>query len=132
MYKFYLESKGNEDIGFLVSLEKSTKIPFDIKRIFYIHGVPSDGERGAHAYYNTKQVFICLSGSLKVRCFDGVNEYIHELNKCYEALYIPSKIWRSTFEHFSDTVLLVISSLEYNEDDYIRDYNKFLEVIVCM
>ena len=132
MYKFSLNNKGNSEIGFLVLLEKNTNIPFNINRIFYTYGVPKDCERGSHAYYNTEQVLICLSGSLKVKCFDGKKENIYELNRCDEALYVSPKIWRITFEHSSDAVILVLSSLEYDEADYIRDYDKFMEVVGCI
>lgn len=131
MYKFCLENNGNLDIGLLVPLENGTNIPFDVKRIFYIYGVPYGSERGAHAYYNTEQVLICISGSLKIKCFDGEKEKIYKLDKPDEALYIEPHIWRTTFEYSSDAVLLVLSSLEYNEEDYIRDFDKFLEVVKC-
>ena len=130
-YKFKLNKKGNHDIGFLIPLENDFNLPFEAKRIFYTYGVPAESDRGSHAYYNTKQVLICISGSLKIKCFDGYKEEVYELNKSDEALYIDSHIWRTTFEHSCDAVLLVLSSLEYNEEDYIRDYNKLKEVIKC-
>ena len=128
-YKFKLNKKGNYDIGFFISLENNFNLPFEVKRIFYTYGVPIESNRGFHAYYNTKQVLICICGSLKVKCFDGENEEVYELNKCDEALYIGPNVWRTSFEHSSNTVLLVLSSLEYNEEDYIRDYEKFLKLV---
>lgn len=124
-YKFNLNTKGTKDIGFLVSLELGHNIPFKVKRIFYTYNVPFESNRGSHAYYNTKQVLICVSGSLKINCFDGINEKIYELNSPDEALYVSPKVWRTTFEHSADAVLLVLSSLEYDENDYIRDYDEF-------
>ena len=131
-YKFNLNVKGTKDKGFLVPLELGDNIPFEIKRIFYTYDVPYDSSRGAHAYNNTEQVLICVSGSLNIICFDGNKETIYELNSPNEALYVAPNIWRTTFEHSADAVLLVISSLEYNESDYIRDYNEFLEVVKCI
>ena len=128
-YKFKLNKKGNHGIGFLIPLENDFNIPFKVKRIFYTYDVPTGNSRGAHAYYNTKQVLICICGSLKVKCFDGEKVEVYELNKCDEALYIAPHIWRISFEHSSDAVLLVLSSLEYNEEDYIRDYDKFLKLV---
>ena len=128
-YKFKLNKKGNNDIGFLIPLENNYNLPFEVKRIFYTYDVPTESNRGTHAYYNTKQVLICICGSLKVKCFDGENEIIYELNKSDEALYIAPHVWRTTFEHSPDAVLVVLSSLEYNEEDYIRDYEKFLEIV---
>lgn len=130
-YKFNLNTKGTKDTGFLVPLELGTNIPFEVKRIFYTYNIPFESNRGAHAYHNTEQVLICVSGSLKVKCFDVINENIYELNSQEQALYIAPKVWRTTFEHSSDAVLLVLSSLEYDENDYIREYDKFLEVVKC-
>ena len=112
-------------------MEKGFNIPFEVKRIFYIHDVPFECSRGSHAYYNSKQVLICLSGNLKIKCFDGKEEIIYTLNNPKEALYIEAKVWRTTFEYSIDTVLLVLSSLEYDDNDYIRNYNQFLEVVKC-
>lgn len=130
-YIIDLKIKGNEDVGYLVPLEQDFNIPFEAKRIFYTYNVSFESNRGSHAYYNTEQVLICVSGSLKIKCFDGNKETIYELNSPNEALYVAPNIWRTTFEHSSDAVLLVLSSLEYNELDYIRDYNQFLEVVKC-
>ncbi len=132
IYKFKLNSKGSKDTGFLVPLEFSNNIPFEIKRIFYTYNVPTYSERGFHAYHSTQQILICLYGKIKTKCFDGKYERIYELNSYNEALYISPHIWRTTFEYSKDAVLLVLSSLEYNEEDYIRDYDKFLEVINCI
>lgn len=128
-YKFNLNTFGNDQIGNLVPLEYNTNIPFEAKRIFYTYNVPFESNRGAHAYYNTEQVLICISGNLKIKCFDGIDENIYELNNPKEAIYIAPKVWRTTFEHSSDAVLLVLSSLEYDENDYIRAYDEFKQLI---
>lgn len=66
-----------------------------------------------------------------MKCFDDDKEFVYELNKHDEALYIEPHIWRTSFGYSPDAVLLVLSSLEYNEEGYIRDYDKFMEVILC-
>ena len=128
-YKFDLNTFENNESGILVPLEYNTNLPFEVKRIFYTYNVPYEGNRGAHAYHNTQQVLICISGKLKIKCFDGIDTKIYELNSSNEALYISPKVWRTTFEHSSNAVLLVLSSLEYDENDYIRDYNEFKKLI---
>lgn len=128
-YKFDLNTFGNNDVGNLVPLEHNTNIPFEVKRIFYTYNVSFESNRGAHAYHNTEQVLICVSGNLKIKCFDGNKEIIYELNSPDEALYVSPKVWRTTFEHSTDAVLLVLSSLEYDENDYIRDYDEFKQRI---
>ena len=128
-YIVNLKNKGNKDIGYLVPLEYNTNLPFEVKRIFYTYNVPYENNRGAHAYYKTQQVLICISGSLNIKWFDGIDTKIYELNSPNEALYISPKVWRTTFEHSKDAVLLVLSSLEYDEKDYIIDYNEFKKLI---
>ena len=130
--KFNLNKKGNNEVGYLIPLELNNNLYFLPKRIFYTYGVPTNGNRGAHAYHKTEQVRICISGSLKLKCFDGREEVIYQLNSPDEAVFVEPHIWRTTFDHSKDAVLLVLSSLEYNEDDYIRDYDKFMEVVSCI
>ena len=126
-YEFKLLNIGCENDGFLVPLNHMDNIPFEVKRIFCIYGIKSKQNRGEHAYYYTKQVLICISGNLKIKCFDGKEEKIYKLNSLDQALYVSPKVWRSTFEHSIDLVLLVLLSIEYNENDYMRDYDKFLD-----
>lgn len=122
---FKLDRKGSKEQGLLVPLDN---LPLKVRRIFYIYNTPKNSKRGAHAYKNTEQVLICVNGSIKVSCFDGVKETIYELSNPDEALYISPKIWRTTFDHSEDAVILALSSLEYDKNDYIRDYDKFLGV----
>ena len=130
-YKFNMNIKGTKERGFLVPLEYDNNLPIQVNRIFFIYNVPKSIKRGAHAYKKTKQVLICVSGSIKISCFDGKNKVEYELNNPEEALYVSPNIWRETYDHSSDAVILVLSSLEYNEQDYIRDYDKYMEVISC-
>lgn len=132
MLKFKLGAKGTKEQGLLVPLEQGNNLPIEVNRIFYIYNVPESSKRGAHAYKNTQQVLICVSGSIKVTCFDGKHKTEYALNSPDEALYIPPSIWRETYNHSSDAVVLVLSSLEYDENDYIRNYNEFMEGVKCI
>lgn len=123
-YKFNL--KGVSNRGTLIPLEKEINIPFEVKRIFYTFGMEDEDSRGKHDYHKTRQVLIAMSGDLEVRCFDWKKEYLFKLNNPEEALYINSNIWRTTFNHSKDAVLLILSSEEYSEEDYIRSYNEFM------
>ena len=131
-YKFKLDIRGVKEQGFLVPLEYENNLPINVNRIFYIYNVPKNSKRGAHAYKNTKQVLICISGSINRSCFDGKNKTEYELNSPDQALYMSPNIWRETYNHSSNAVDLVLSSLEYDENDYIRDYDEFMEVIKCI
>ena len=75
-YIIDFNSIGDEQRGYLVSLEENKNIPFSVKRVYYTYGVPTDAQRGFHAHKNLEQVLVCTSGSLKVKCFDGKNEKI--------------------------------------------------------
>lgn len=77
-------------------------------------------------------MLICVSGSIKVTCFYGKHKTEYVLNSPDEALYIHHNIWRETYNHSSDAVVLVLSSLEYDENDYIRNYNEFMEGVKCI
>lgn len=125
---FKLDRIGAKEQGFLVPLDN---LPIKVRRIFYIYNTPENSRRGAHAYKNTEQVLICVSGSIKISCFDGRKKTEYELNSPNEALYMDPNIWRETYNHSSNAVVLVLSSLEYDENDYIRDYNEFMEVVKC-
>lgn len=129
-YKFNLNIKDNN--GILVPLEQDFNIPFEIKRIFYTYKVPNSESRGNHAYFKTKQVLICINGSVEIKCFDGIKESIYKLDNPSQGIYIDAKVWRSTYNHSENCVLLALSSEEYDEDDYIRSYDEFLEVVKCI
>ncbi|WP_122641318.1 sugar 3,4-ketoisomerase [Romboutsia sp. Marseille-P6047] len=129
-YKFNLNKKENN--GILVPLEEDFNILFEIKRVFYTYKVPNNESRGNHAYFKTKQVLICVSGSVEVRCFDGIKESVYKLDNPSQGIYIDPKVWRTTYNHSDDCVVLIISSNSYDESDYIRDYKKFLEEVKCI
>ena len=131
-YKFKLNKKGNHNIGFLIALENNFNLPFEVKRIFYTYNIPQNQSRGNHAYHKTKQVLVCISGSVEIKCFDGEKESIYKLNNPSEALYIDPKVWRTTYNHSLDCVLLILSSHEYDENDYIRNYDEFMEEVRCI
>ena len=118
--KTFIEPDGN-----LVPIESDSDIPFPIERIFYVFGVHNQNDRGKHSHYKTKQVLICLNGEVSVLCKDGNKERIWVLNKPNQALYIPELIWDEQVYTKPDSVLLVLANTNYDESDYITDYNKF-------
>lgn len=119
---------GDEYLGYLVAIEGEKSIPFNIKRVYYTYGVPSDSKRGCHAHKELNQILICINGGLKVRCFDGDKECIYEMSNPNEGLFIGSMIWHEMFDYNENTVLVVLASDYYNESDYIRKYDEFLEL----
>lgn len=113
-----LASYGKEDTGYLVPLDE--EIPFEVKRLFYLTDVPKQVSRGRHAYHETKQVLICVSGEVKVKCQEGEREVIYHLCNNKQGLYLEPYIWREAYDFSEGAVLLVLSSKEYSEEDYIR------------
>ena len=109
-----------------LSVIEGNVIPFEIKRVYYLYDVPSDGYRGGHAHKELRQLLIALSGSFDVVLKDGISEKIVTLNKPNYGLLIPTGIWRELQNFSSGSVCLVLASDEYSEEDYIRDYNEFV------
>jgi hypothetical protein len=117
-----LDSRGN--LSFLQSPEH---VPFDIKRVFWIYDVPGGESRGAHAYKSQEEIIIALSGSFDVLLTDkkGVKFKI-SLNKAYEGLFIPKLTWRSIVNFSTNSCALILSSSNFDKNDYISDYEAFL------
>lgn len=126
--KFVFEQHGNEE-GQLIALENSKNIPFDVKRVYYIFDTLPTVTRGKHAHKNLKQVLICVHGSCKVRLDDGRESETVLLDKPNEGLYLSNLVWREMFDFSEDAVLMVLASEYYNEADYIRNYEEFLQYI---
>lgn len=114
-----------EGRGKLSVIEKSI-VPFEIKRVYYLYDVPSDAFRGGHAHKNLIQFMIALSGSFEVKIDDGSNNKKVMLNKPNQGLLIPSGIWREMDNFSAGAVCLVLASEFFDESDYFRDYNTFL------
>lgn len=115
--------------GSLVALEKGADFPFDIKRVYYIWGTDKDAVRGKHAHRKLEQVIVCTSGSCDFILDDGKERTTVHLNSPAQGLHIKSNIWRE-FTNFSpDCVVMVLASEHYDESDYIRDYQTFLQEI---
>lgn len=102
--------------------------PFELKRVFYLYDVPADSERGGHSHFNGQELIIAIAGSFDVELDDGVERRRWRLDRPYKALYIPTGVWR-TIDNFSGgAVCLVLTSTNYSEEDYVRDYTRFLEL----
>ena len=125
----YVFQPHGDDRGQLVALEEFKDIPFEIKRVFYIYGSDPNVVPGQHANKQSEFVLVNVSGKSKVRVTDGVSEYIVELNKPMQGIYIPKMIWKDMYDFSPDSVLLVITNTHYNKEEYIRDYNEYLKIM---
>lgn len=123
------QQKGDER-GHLVVVEGSKDIPFEIKRIFYIYGSDANVVRGQHANRKSEFVLINVAGSCKVKVLDGKgNEAVFILNRPHTGIYLPTMIWKDMYDFSEDSVLLVLASEHYDAEEYIRDYDRFVEVV---
>ena len=118
-----------DDRGKLVSLEGGQNIPFDIKRVYYMYDTIEGVRRGFHAHKCLQQILIPIHGTCKIHLDDGTETAEVVLDKPYEGLYISNDVWREMYDFSPDAVLMVLASEFYDEKDYIRDYDKFLEYI---
>lgn len=111
--------------GNLSFFENNNQIPFDIKRTYWIYDVPSGQVRGGHAFKESQELIISLSGSFDVVLNDGKNEFVYSLNRSYKALYVPNLIWRNLENFSANSLALIVSNIEYNSKDYIKNFDEF-------
>lgn len=115
--------------GKLVAIEELKDCPFDVKRVYYIWDTLHDVVRGKHAHYDLKQVILCLKGSCDFILDDGTTRETVHLDDPSKGIYIDSFIWREFTNFSEDCVVLVLASEHYNTDDYIYDYQEFLDKV---
>lgn len=112
-------------LGILNAIEGGQDIPFEIRRTYYITGVPGDVTRGFHSHRQLEQVLICLNGSVKIRLKTPSEEEVILLDHPSRGLLIGHMIWREMFDFSPGAVLMVLASQHYTEEDYIRDYAQY-------
>ena len=125
---FDFEEHGDER-GILIALEENKNIPFDIRRCYYMYNTQPGVRRGFHAHKSLEQVLICVSGSCRILLDDGRTRETVLLDRPNKGLYLSHNIWREMYDFSDDAVLMVLASQLYDESDYIRSYDEFLEYI---
>ncbi|MCR4866349.1 MAG: FdtA/QdtA family cupin domain-containing protein [Lachnospiraceae bacterium] len=130
MYKIIeFDELGDERGNLVVAEGESDLVPFLINRIFYIYGSDSQVVRGQHANKKTKFILINVSGTSKVKLDNGKETRIIELNKPKMGLFIDTMLWKDMYDFSPDSVLLVLASEHYDSEEYIRDYDKYIEML---
>ncbi len=112
--------------GNITPIHRFVNVPFDIKRVFYSYDIPGGEARGAHAHKQCHQLLVAASGSFEVVLHDGVNARTILLNRPFYGLHVPPGIWAAEQSFSSGSICLVLASEGFSEDDYIRDFNDFL------
>ena len=124
-YIFKFPEIGTPEIGFITVAENYKNLPFEIKRVFWTHSIPSHAVRGNHAHYLNQQILIALQGTVTVQTISANGEKnTFELQSPNEALYLPPHVWRE-MKYSENALQLVLSSEPYNEADYIRNFPEF-------
>jgi UDP-2-acetamido-3-amino-2,3-dideoxy-glucuronate N-acetyltransferase len=108
--------------------EFGRNVPFEVKRYFIIFDVPSQELRGEHAHRECHQFLVCVKGSCSVITDDGVTRNEFVLDKPNVGAYLPPMTWGVQFNYSADAVLLVFASHYYDDADYIRNYDEFLQL----
>lgn len=119
-------SKIQDRSGNITVVQNGKSVPFDVKRIYYLYDVPSGEERGGHAHYELEQYIIAASGSFDVILNDGKQEKRISLNQPNIALHIVKGMWRELDNFSSGSICMVLASHKFDEKDYIRNYQKFI------
>lgn len=115
--------------GSLTFGEIGAQLPFEPKRYFMVFDVPSKDVRGEHAHLTLHQFLICVHGSCSVVVDDGQRQAEVTLDCPNIGLHVPPMVWAIQYKYTPDTVLLVLASDVYKAEDYIRDYDRFLELV---
>lgn len=126
--KYSFPQHGDER-GNLVALEELKDIPFAIRRVYYMYDTLPNVVRGKHAHKELEQILICVHGNCKISLDNGREKEEVLLNRPYEGIYIAHNIWREMYDFSEDAVLMVLASELYSVNDYIRDYDEFLDFI---
>ena len=119
----FMDPRGN-----LSFVEQNNQIPIEIKRTYWIYDVPGGENRGGHAFRETEEFIVAISGGFEVTINDENNSKTFQLNRSYYGLYIPKGLWREMENFSTNSLALEFASTGYNPDDYIRNYNEYLRM----
>ena len=120
--------KRHREKGNLTVVENNIEVPFNVQRLYYLYDVPGGESRGGHAHKELHQLIVAVSGSFDVIVDDGHIKRTFTLNRPNIGLLMVPGIWRELDNFSSGSVCLVLASLKYDENDYIRSYDDFIEL----
>lgn len=119
----FLDVRGN-----LSFVEQENHIPFAIRRTYWLYDVPGGEARGGHAYRENEEFIVALSGSFDVILDDGKEKKTFTLNRSYYGLYVPKGLWREMDNFSTNSLAMILSSTNYDANDYVRDYDEFIKL----
>ncbi len=118
--------KIHAESGDITAINNLELILFETKRVYYLYDVPNRADRGAHAHKELSQLVVAVSGSFDIELFDGTDKVKYTLNQPDQGLLIVPGIWRDLNNFSGGGICLVLASHEYDESDYVRDYQEYL------
>lgn len=122
--------KHGDERGWLVVVEGLKDIPFEIARVFYIYGSDSTVIRGQHANKESEFILVNVCGSCKVKVIESdLSSTIYSISHPHQGLYLPNMVWKEMYDFSEDSILLCLASQKYDPDEYIRDYNEYLDIL---
>ena len=119
----FLDARGN-----LSFVEQNNHIPFTIRRTYWLYDVPGGESRGGHAYKENEEFIVALSGSFDVILDNGKEKKTYTLNRSYYGLYVPKGLWREMENFSTNSLAMILSSTNYDANDYVRDYDEFFKL----
>ena len=117
----FLDARGN-----LSFVQQMDHIPFEIRRTYWLYDVPGGECRGGHAYKENQEFIVAMSGSFDIVLDDGTEKKTFTLNRSYYGLYVPKGLWREMENFSTNSLAMILSSTDYDANDYVRDYDEFL------
>lgn len=118
--------------GNLTFVEECRDLPFNVSRVYWVYDVPAGESRGGHSHKHCKELLVAISGSFTVLLDDGKTRDKILLNHPYQGLIIENGVWRTLEDFSSGAVCLVLASDYFEEEDYIREYDEFLNYQGCL
>ena len=115
--------------GFITPVQAGIEIPFDIARVFFLYDIPAGAHRGGHAHREVEQVIVAAMGAITVELDDGGERRTVELRQPNVGLYIPSMLWSELVDFASGSIAVVLASLPYEEEEYVRDHAEYLRLV---
>lgn len=115
--------------GSITPVQAQVEIPFEIARVFFLYDIPAGAHRGGHAHREVEQVIVAAMGAITVELDDGRERRAVELRQPNVGLYIPSMLWSELVDFASGSIAVVLASLPYEEEEYVRDHAEYLRLV---
>ena len=115
--------------GSLTVVEQGEAFPFPIKRTYWTYDVPAGEWRGGHAHKQCRELILAVAGCFTLKLDDGHEKREYLLKNPSQAILVEEGVWRELHDFSAGAVCLVLASDEFDENDYIRDYEEFIKSI---